>query len=162
MLKNLSSVRSFIKDSWITHMFGLIITSMLLIIPDSWFIGVFGCKIPGLLKLVVFICFIISITSIVFDLIICNGKKQLEKYNYRVKLIKEWRAFIEQFDFDKNNFGNTTTYASMRPHMNKDVIKKFEAKRTFYACSNMGRGANLFKQWMSDEVSAIERKWKLI
>ena len=82
--------------------------------------------------------------------------------NYRVNLIKEWRAFIEQFDFKNNNFGNTTTYASMRPHMQEEAIKKFEAKRTYYVCSDTGRGANLFKQWMSDEVSVIEQKWELI
>ncbi|MCD4811254.1 hypothetical protein K8R14_01450 [bacterium] len=161
-LKAIPSVISFFKDTWITHMFGLIITSMLLIIPDSWFIGVFGCKIPDLWKLGMFIFFIASIIAITFDLISCNGKKQLNKYNYQVRLIKEWRVFIEQFDFKNNNFGSTTIYASMRPYMNKDVIKKFEAKRTFYVCSDGGRGANLFKQWMSDEVSDIERKWELI
>ena len=143
-------------------MFGLIITSMLLLIPDSWFIGMFGCKISGAWKLVIFIFFIASIIAITFDFIICNSKKQLEKYNYRAKLIKGWRVFIEQFDFENNNFGNTTTYASMRPYMSQETIKEFEAKGTFYACSDMGRGANLFKQWMSDEVSAIERKWGLI
>lgn len=46
--------------------------------------------------------------------------------------------------------------------MNEATIKKLEAKRTYYVCSDTGRGSNLFKQWISDEVSAIERKWKLI
>ena len=161
-LKTIPSVISFFKDSWITHMFGLIITSMLLIIPDSWFIVMFGCRIPGLLKLFIFICFTISIISIAVDLIICNGKKQLEKYKYRVNLIKEWRVFIEQFDFENNNFGNTTTYASMKPHMTEGIVKDFEDTRLFHVCSDMGRGSNLFKQWMSDEVSDIERKWGLI
>jgi hypothetical protein len=88
--------------------------------------------------------------------------KKIDKYNYRVNLIKEWRTFIEQFDFANHNFGNTTIYASMRPHMREETIKKLEAKRTYYACSDTGRGADLFKQWLSDEVSAIERKWGLI
>jgi hypothetical protein len=92
---------------------------------------------------------------------IALSKKQ-EIDNYRAKLIKKWRIFIEQFDFENHNFGNTTIYASMRPHMNEDIIKKLEAKRTFYVSSNMGRGSNLFKQWISDEVSAIEHKWGLI
>ena len=162
MLKILSSVQSFIKDSWESHMICFIITGVLLIIPDSWFISAVGYSIPNYLQLIILILFILSSILICFDLIICNSKKQLDKYNYRVKQIKEWKAFIEQFDFKKNNFGNTTIYASMRPHMSEETIKDFEAKRTYYVCSNTGRGANLFKQWMSDEVSAIERKWKLI
>lgn len=80
----------------------------------------------------------------------------------RTDLIREWRSFIENFDFDQKNFGDTTVYAAMRPYMNKEVIDDFEAQRTFFVPPDGGRGDNLFKQWASDEVSAIERRWKLI
>ena len=88
-------------------------------------------------------------------------KKRL-KHNRRVDLIKEWPIFIEQFDFEKDNFGNTTVYGAMRPYMNSETVKKFEAQRRFYVPPDGGRGKNLFKQWASDEVSKIEKNWKLI
>ena len=57
-------------------MIGLIVTSILLALPDSWIIAVAGCKMPGLLKLSIFILFIISIITIIFDIISCYNKKR--------------------------------------------------------------------------------------
>jgi hypothetical protein len=77
-------------------------------------------------------------------------------------LIDQWRQFIEGFDFENENFGNTTVYGAMRPFMEPVVVAKFEAQRTVFVPPVRGRGSNLFKQWASDQVSFIERKWKLI
>lgn len=71
-------------------------------------------------------------------------------------------SFIENFEFDDDNFGSTTVYAVMRPYMDDNVIKKFEAQKTFYATSIGGKGEKLFKQWASYQVSKIEKYWKLL
>ena len=89
-------------------------------------------------------------------------EKRRLKLAHRTELIKEWRTFIEGFDFENENFGNSTVYGAMRPYMDDAIIKKFEAQRTFYATPDGGRGDQLFKQWASDQVAVIEKKWKLL
>jgi len=89
-------------------------------------------------------------------------EKRRLKLNHKTELIKEWRAFIEKFDFIHKNFGNTTVYGAMRPYMDDNIIQKFEAQRTFYATPDGGRGELLFKQWASDQVAMIEKKWNLL
>ena len=83
-------------------------------------------------------------------------------HNRRVELIDNWRSFIEDFDFDNKNFGNTSVYAAMKPYMDVEVIKKFEAQRTLYVTPDGGRGEKLFKHWASDQVSKIEKDWELV
>ena len=81
---------------------------------------------------------------------------------HRRELIQNWRKSIDEFDFDSDNFGNTSTYAAMRPHMRKEAIAKFEAQRTVYVAPDGGRGDNLPKQWALDEVARIEQEWGLL
>jgi hypothetical protein len=89
------------------------------------------------------------------------AKKKLI-HDRRIKLVDEWRTFIESFDFENDRFGNTTVYAAMRPYMEAEVVRKFEAKRTFYVTSDDGRGGELFKHWASDQVGKIEKDWGLV
>lgn len=88
-------------------------------------------------------------------------EKRREGIKYRRETIARWRRAIESFDFERSNFGNTSAYAEMRPHMTRDIIDKFEAQRTFFVPPDGGRGDQLFKQWASDEVARIEREWGL-
>ena len=76
-------------------------------------------------------------------------EKRRLKLAHRAELIKEWRSFIEGFDFENQNFGNSSVYGAMRPYMDDAIVKKFEAQRTFYVTPNGGRGDQLFKQWAS-------------
>lgn len=89
-------------------------------------------------------------------------EKRRLKHARKVELIKEWRLFIEHFSFNSQNFGNTTVYAAMRPFMDEDIIKKFEAQRTIHIPPDGGRGKELSKQWASDQVAMIENKWNLL
>lgn len=89
-------------------------------------------------------------------------EKRRLKHNRKVELIKEWRAFIENFDFYNQNFGNTTVYGAMRPFMDDEAIKRFEAQRVIHIPPDGGRGDQLSKQWASDQVAMIEGKWNLI
>lgn len=89
-------------------------------------------------------------------------EKRRLKHNHKIELIKEWRSFIESFDFNNRNFGNSTVYGAMRPFMDDNIIEKFEAQRTFHIPPDGGRGDQLFKQWASDQVTMIEKSWKLL
>ncbi|WP_457652210.1 hypothetical protein [Rhodocaloribacter sp.] len=88
-------------------------------------------------------------------------EKRRSKFEYRKSLIEKWRAEIDAFDWETENFGNTSTYAAMKPYMKSEVVEKFEAQRTYYVTPDGGRGKNLKKQWASDEVARIEKAWEL-
>ena len=89
-------------------------------------------------------------------------EKRRLKHTRKVELTKEWRIFIENFDFETQNFGNSTVYGAMRPFMDENIVKNFEAQRTVFVPPDGGRGDQLFKQWASDQVAMIEKKWKLL
>ena len=89
-------------------------------------------------------------------------EKRRLKHTRKLELVKEWRNFIESFDFENHNFGNSTVYGAMRPYMDEKVVKKFEAQRIFFVPPDGGRGNQLSKQWASDQVAMIEHKWELI
>ena len=53
-----------------------------------------------------------AIGSLVAPSVKWGIEKRKLVHNRRVELINNWRAFIEEFDFDNENFGNTTVYGS--------------------------------------------------
>lgn len=89
-------------------------------------------------------------------------EKRRSKSEYRRQLIAQWRREIDAFDWDYDDFGNSTTYGGIRPHMSPETVKNFEAQRTFHVPPDGGRGELLKKQWASDEVSRIESEWDLL
>lgn len=91
-------------------------------------------------------------------------EKQRAKIDYKRNLIHEWRNWIEEFYWDDNddNFGDSAVYAAMRPHMREEVIKKLEAQRTLHVPPEGGRGGNIAKQLVSDEIAHIEGTWELV
>ncbi len=143
-------------------MFGLITTSMLLIIPDSWFIGVFGCKIPDLWKLGIFIFFIISIASIIHDLISYNNKKRKEDN------IGKWRNMVNEVikkqDEDENNIKAAVylerhkDYYSLRPHLSKATFVQLCRAREF----TLGSTISPPLKFILDDIDRLEKEWKLI
>lgn len=67
-----------------------IVTAILLVIPDNLWIGVFGLKIPGLWEIVIFIFFLVSMLSVIFDFLsFSNQKQKYEKNKQRYEKDKE-------------------------------------------------------------------------
>jgi hypothetical protein len=89
-------------------------------------------------------------------------EKRRSKSEYRRQIIAQWRSEIDAFNWDDDDFGNTTTYGGMRSHMTPEIVKSFETQRTFHVAPDGGRGELLKKQWASDEVSKIESIWGLL
>lgn len=90
-------------------------------------------------------------------------EKRRDRQQYRRELIQTWRDAIERHDdftSEENSFGDTDAYASLRPHMSEEVIKKFEAPRTVYVSG--GRGESVKKQMLLDEIARIESNWGLV
>lgn len=86
--------------------------------------------------------------------------RKTELIAYRTALIRSWRTEIDKEIELPLNFGDSSVYAALRAHMNILVIKQFEAPRTVYVSG--GRGTNVRKQMLTDEISRIEKDWKLV
>ena len=90
-------------------------------------------------------------------------EKRHKRHDYRRELIASWKAKLAAAEFHspegRSSFGSSPEYSSLRSHMVKEVIEKFEAPRTMYAGG--GRGDDVRKQMLLDEVSRLEKHWGL-
>ncbi len=88
-------------------------------------------------------------------------EKCQKRHNYRNELIAGWKAALAAAEFHspegRCSFGSSPEYSSLRSHMVKEVIVKFEAPRTMYVGG--GRGDDIRKQMLLDEVSRLEKHW---
>jgi len=82
----------------------------------------------------------------------------------RKSQISEWRAAIENANFNDERalekFAITSTYSSLRQRMRPSVVEKFEKDRTIYIGG--GRGNDVRRHMLLDEVARLEREWKLL
>ncbi len=86
-------------------------------------------------------------------------KRRLKRGEQKA-LITTWNVKIEMFDFDEKEFGDTGWYSSLRLQMTPETISKVEADRTDWVPG--GRGGNVIKQMLYDEVSRLGNEvWKL-
>lgn len=90
-------------------------------------------------------------------------EKRQKRHDYRKELIASWKAKLAAAEFHspegRSSFGSSPEYSSLRSHMAKEVIKKFEAPHTIYVGG--GRGDDVRKQMLLDEVSRLEKHWGL-
>lgn len=84
-------------------------------------------------------------------------EKRRSTLAYRADTIRRWR---EAVDGDPRGFLNTSQYASLRPHLKKEVLSRVEDHRTHIAAG--GRGGDAKKQMLLDEIARIEREWGLL
>ena len=87
-------------------------------------------------------------------------EKRRRQVEYRRELIQSWRAEIEAFDHEANNFGDTAAYSAIRSHLRSEVREAVEKPRTFYVGG--GRGDMVKKHKLLDEVARIEKEWELV
>lgn len=164
------NVLAFIKSSWIIHMAGLIITSILLIISDSWFISAIGLEynVPDLWKLVILASFILSVVLICFDLIFCQNEKRKKDIEYKRSLIVKWRNMVNEIirekDEDENNIKAIVylerhkDYYSLKPHLSKETFYELCRARSFKVGSTISPPL----RFILNDIAELEKKWKLI
>ncbi|HYD60547.1 MAG TPA: hypothetical protein VEC35_09345 [Noviherbaspirillum sp.] len=87
-------------------------------------------------------------------------REQEQRLVYRREQIKVWRAAISDYEVWDNGFGNTPEYASLRAHMRPDVIKQYESDSTLFVPG--GRGEDVRKHMLLDEIARIEKSWSLV
>jgi hypothetical protein len=87
--------------------------------------------------LIAIISLISSVVGALIPPLINSGiEKRKSKVERQAKLIAEWRQFIELFDFNNQHFRATTVYAAMRPYMDENERRNFEAQRTYVVVSS--------------------------
>ncbi len=91
-------------------------------------------------------------------------EKQREIMNSRKAHIRAWRAAVDGLsgaDAEAlSQFMNAAVYSSLRGHMCKPAIEKLEAPRMFYVPG--GRGGDVRIQILLDEVTRLEKEWRLV
>lgn len=101
-----------------------------------------------------------TIASLIAPWVQWGIEKRRSKIEYRRAQIRRWRDAIEGFNFDgEKSFGDTSTYAEIRPYIPADFLKSFE-EGTIFAAG--GRGPNHVKYRLLDAISRQERNWELI
>ena len=90
-------------------------------------------------------------------------EKRRNRYEYRKDLIAAWKRDVEKTDFTSpegiSSFCSSPVYSSLRSHMEKELITKIEAIRSMYVGG--GRGHDVRKHMLLDEIAKIEKKWIL-
>ena len=93
-----------------------------------------------------------------------TAEESAELRTHRRQQIAAWRKAVEAERYDfvdyRSMFLSSAAYASLRPHLLPEVVKKIEAPRTLYVGG--ARGGNVRQYMLLDEITRIEREWRLI
>jgi len=79
----------------------------------------------------------------------------------RRQFIESCRSLIVS-DISSQQLRETSEYARLRPHLSETVRKQIESDTTHIQKGGRGGGANNFSPKLLDEITALEKKWKLI
>lgn len=86
-------------------------------------------------------------------------EKRRNRFNYRKELITSWRNYLENQHMEELIL-ESPVYSAIRPHLKPEVISDIENQRMAHVPG--GRGGNVKKQMILDEVARIEKEWKLV
>jgi len=116
------------------------------------------------------------LTGIIGSFIAPWAKWGIEKRKLRLEnkkeLLAESRTKIVDQGIDNEEFMSTVVYSRIREYLSESLIKDIEgtytgglnSKRTINVVVGSGRnsGVNPFKNKLLDELTMLEKKWKLI
>ena len=82
-----------------------------------------------------------------------SGKK-----DYRRAQILRWREAIHA-GFEQLDFCDTVVFSEVRPHLSKMTLESIQGDKITV---RIGRGGNLIKSLVLDDIANLEKKWGLI
>ena len=85
-------------------------------------------------------------------------EKKKMKIEYKQRLIKRWREYIDSY-FVQTEFNDTVMYSEMRPHLSERTLNAIEKREIR---SRPGRGGNIVKSLVLDDIARLEKEWDLI
>jgi hypothetical protein len=84
-------------------------------------------------------------------------EKRRFRLNRRLGYIKQWRRFVSD-DFDQSSFKETRTFKTLRPYLSQDLVTKIEDQDIYASMT----GGDPIRSQLLDEITSLEREWKLI
>ena len=103
------------------------------------------------------------ITGVISPYVAWGVEKRREKLKARRDQIAYWREKIKIKDFNRESFRETTGYSTLRPYLTTGLIAEIERPGTELMTTNTSPDRRTqLKAKVLDEISEIERKWKLI
>lgn len=72
--------------------------------------------------------------------------------------IRDWRKFIHR-EFEQATFHETVIYSEMRHHLGSEVRSAIEGGTIVI---RQGRSGNVIKSAVLDDLSRLEKEWKLL
>jgi hypothetical protein len=85
-------------------------------------------------------------------------EKRRERLKYRQTQINRWREFMTT-EFEQLSFSETTVYSELRPYLSKETRRSIEGNEIII---RDGRGGNVVKSLVLDDIAELEKKWKLL
>lgn len=85
-------------------------------------------------------------------------EKRRALMEFRRSQIRRWREFMNT-DFEQETFSETTVYSEIRPHLGAEALEAIEGNRIVI---RDGRGGNVVKSLVLDDIATLEKKWELI
>ncbi len=106
-----------------------------------------------------------TLASLVAPWVNWGVERRRGRLNTRQSLLADARSTLIFYEYDNEAFRDTAEYSRLKPYLSKKVISLIESHdNSNLAVVMKGRhaGANNFKNLILDEISNLERKWKLI
>ena len=80
------------------------------------------------------------------------------KKDYKRAQILRWRDAIHS-NFEQLDFCDTVVFSEVRPHLSRAALDSIEGNKLTV---RIGRGGNLIKSLVLDDIANLEKKWGLI
>jgi hypothetical protein len=102
-----------------------------------------------------------SAASLVSPWVNWGVEKRRLRRESRVKLISTWRLSVMNAE-STDDFRDSAGYASMRPYLLRSIIEHVEGDTITIKNGGRGAGVDNFKPTLYDEITRIEKYWKLV
>ncbi len=99
-----------------------------------------------------------AIASLVAPWVQWRIERKREKLAYKKEMIRRWREFLDR-DFDETEFSGTAVYSEIRPHLSSETLQSIESDRITI---RLGRGGDVIRSLVLDDITRLEKEWDLI
>lgn len=106
-----------------------------------------------------------TLASLVAPWVNWGVERRRGRLNTRQSLLADARSTLIFHEYDNEAFRDTAEYSRLKPYLSQKIISLIESHdNSNLAVVMKGRhaGANNLKNLILDEISNLERKWKLI
>ena len=104
-----------------------------------------------------------ALDGMITGIIIARQKWNIRKlelqHKYRKDLIVRARAFLASAKWDANSYSHTVEYSEIRPFLSGRTIASIEGDHLYLT---PGRGGDIIKSPILDDLAKLEQKWELI